>query len=279
MTDKAQSGDDLRITAAGWNKSIDAGDYYERVKRLGEGVTSQPFSIAPIKVRNNTGADRRAGEVVGIGSLLLDELTNNYMWFGSSSPTECEPFGVYIHATPNGKIGSVSVAGACKALVDINDECHRFANVADGEYVLQSDDTGPVRIIYAPAGTGEKTCLVAFSWDLPDCPACDNEGDEECRVTAKSFGLDRVANYNANAKQALAHAYGCLLWMDIDPCETDGTSPPETAGGTCVYQWSEDSEEWYLISDGCDEGYSCDGAPVEDGTYDGQTSEVDCSED
>src|SRR6185369_5297205 len=52
------------------------------------------------------------------------------------------------------------IAGACCAYVNVLDADDRYARVAASTYVLQSCAIGPVKILWKPTGTGEKTCAV-----------------------------------------------------------------------------------------------------------------------
>jgi len=46
--------------------------------------------------------------------------------------------------------------------VNVTDADNKRATSVEGEYVLQSGDDGPIEILFAPTGTGEKTCVVRF---------------------------------------------------------------------------------------------------------------------
>lgn len=126
-----------------------------------------PDSLKPrdpdmIKVKNTSGASRRRGEVLRISGKAIETVTDEHRWLLGVEPTDDGYFGILKEPAADTKLASIQVAGCCMALVNMTDETHKRATTVEGEYVLQSCSNGPLELMYAPTGTGEKTCLVKF---------------------------------------------------------------------------------------------------------------------
>jgi hypothetical protein len=160
-------------SAAAWNRHEDVSDWYHRNKARGEGGDPQDY-LPPtdvVQVRNDSGADRREGDVLEIDPTdgLLDRpLPRENLWFKGKTPNAQRPFGILLFpakhdATESNRgVTPLQVSGVCKAFVNITSAGHGFAIVQSGQYVLQSADAGPVEIIDKESGTGEKKCVVRF---------------------------------------------------------------------------------------------------------------------
>jgi hypothetical protein len=81
--------------------------------------------------------------------------------------------------------------------VNVTDANHGYATPASGEPVLQSAETGPIRILYKPAGTGEKTCAVLFA-------IAGQEKKRLCRFTLDAA----LAVSDASVEATIASQYG-----------------------------------------------------------------------
>lgn len=133
-------------------------------------ATRQNDQFVVIQVDNQTGDNRRAGEVVAPDYLTypLADLSNDYRYFGGKtfSTAMLNQFAILLEpmdtSTPRRFAPAVAL-GVCKAYVLVNDAAHRYARPpTDGTYVLQSCSDGPVRILYKQTGTGEKEAIVAI---------------------------------------------------------------------------------------------------------------------
>ena len=121
-----------------------------------------------VTVKNSSGADRRRGEIVGFTG--ASPLTNPAEpWLTGGSPLVGKMFGVLLNPIRSNAFGNrdCQIDGGCFALVTINDTNHTFAYPKSGTYVLESAPVGPVRILYKPSGTGEKTCFVQLNTPMP----------------------------------------------------------------------------------------------------------------
>ena len=127
-----------------------------------------------VRVRNDTGGDRRAGEVVGLGASILgtgEDYEPCSLWFQGETPADTHTvFGVLLEpcawkaAEEDRPVVRVQVSGICLAFV-------YFTTIGDmgcvpqiGSHVLQGE---PARVLYAvvtpPASTGEQLVPVLLS--------------------------------------------------------------------------------------------------------------------
>jgi hypothetical protein len=164
-TGKASAGDPFRPPPATiWNSMIDAGRAFSN-SQLGDG-SSQPIRPRPtdiIRIKNTSGAARRRGEILRIDGKAIDTVTAEHIWLTGVVTTADGYFGILRDPVQDTEIAPLQVDSACMALVEITDIAHKSANVTAGNYVLQSAESGPIDILFAPDGLGEKECAVRFS--------------------------------------------------------------------------------------------------------------------
>lgn len=151
-----------------WDAVKLVADVHKRTERLGEGDPRLRKHLPTnlVRVKNMTGADRRRGDVMELGAKLLDELTNEFLWFEGVAPSGTEKFGILRAALPDGKIsgpgGDLQVAGVCMAWVDVQDVSDTRAGVVAGEHVLVSGD-GPYKIMQEVSYPGEQELCVCLT--------------------------------------------------------------------------------------------------------------------
>jgi hypothetical protein len=164
MADKVAAGQPIPRSAALWNNIIDCTNDYTRRRALGE--PSQAFSEAiatdVVRVKNSTGDHVRLGEIMDLSDFLLTDVLRTSLWFDGDIPDGVRQFAIALQDIPSGAIDRAQVSGMCVALVNVTDENHGYAISVSGDVVLQSAAVGPIRIVYKPTGTGEKTCAVLF---------------------------------------------------------------------------------------------------------------------
>lgn len=144
-----------------WNHMVDAGEKYAASK-LGNPRKQDAFVRRTdiIKVRNDSGAARARGEIVGLDGLVTTAPDPLNIALKSDEPERGKPFGVLLYELPAGEIKEVQLAGVCIAIVTVGSTSHRFARVPiAGGYKLESAASGPCDLIWAPS-TGEKDCIV-----------------------------------------------------------------------------------------------------------------------
>ncbi len=71
------------------------------------------------------------------------------------------PFILLEPLKANGGLARAAIGGQAVCTVNISDTAHEYANPIPGDHTrMASDETGQVRIIHKPAGTGDKVCSV-----------------------------------------------------------------------------------------------------------------------
>ena len=163
---KASSGAKFRPPPATiWNNMVDAGRAWAngRLDQPGQ-ERIRPRETDLIKIRNDSGTARRRGEILRIKDTdrPLTDLVDEHIWLKGLEPTADGYFGILKDPAAIDGIEQLQVSGVCIALVDVTDETHTHAAAVATEYVLGSASSGPVEILYAPDGTGEKECVVRF---------------------------------------------------------------------------------------------------------------------
>lgn len=163
----ATEGAPIRHSAREANRQKEASDAYHARKRLGEPDPPQtpPLSTDVIKVRNATGTALRQGEIVELNGHALTVLDKLHPCFVAAVPDGTRPFAVMLEPLPNNAnaIGHAQIDGRCPALVNFTATTDKWAKVSNGLDVLQSSEAaGSVRVLHAPAATGEQLVWVKF---------------------------------------------------------------------------------------------------------------------
>ena len=164
MADKVSAGQPIPRSASLWNNIIGSANAFA-AQQLGQpgGRNTQPIPTDVVKIKNSSGSHIRLGEVLDISGFLLTNVLRDSLWFDGDEPDGTRPFAIALQDIPDGSIDRAQVSGVCVALVNVTDEDHGYAETRDGEIVLQSAATGPVRILYKPPGTAEALCAVVFA--------------------------------------------------------------------------------------------------------------------
>lgn len=234
---RKNQGDSLRYTAGDWNRHEDAADDYER-RALGEGGGEKhgKLSTGRIRIKNSSGADRRAGEILQVGDYLLTDIERRYPWFDADLHDGTDaPFAVLLEPIIDGEIGLAQIAGVCMALVNFAHASQQFARPDPaGTDVLKGEALGPVRILHKPTGTGELKCLVNLgdgrfeAWGFADDNAAVNVPGTVSVWEGPSGGSDTTVDCEAECissvgvvatkKVTLALMGNVLFSIPIDEC-------------------------------------------------------------
>jgi len=183
----------LVISAREWNRHCDASDYHQRRLNGEGGAGARPaYDTNTLVVKNNSGSNRRRGDILEFTGLEFTDLTEMLPWMVGGSPTLANGFGVLLGdittAVPD-NYGKCQVHGACLAYVNIGDADHKYAVVSASTYVLQSSIIGPARILFAPSGTGEKMCLVLLNDVVGECLVKNATGSDIAINSSGTFQL------------------------------------------------------------------------------------------
>jgi hypothetical protein len=169
-----QRGQPLRIPADDWNRIIDATRaHYEQMGRpapvAARGRHHPGAGLPGVWVRNDTGSDLPLFGVAGLGSPLItpDQHLAEWQHNPSFSVTAVDAglhgkglFVVVLEPLATGAIGRAILHGVTPVRVDVTDEEHGFATVAEGQAALMSAVEGPAQILWRAGGTGEQWALV-----------------------------------------------------------------------------------------------------------------------
>lgn len=203
MADTVTAGQPAPRSAATWNKILGAANDYASRQALGQAGAAAPGFLSPavIKVKNSSGAARRAGDVIQLDAALLTTLDAQHIWLDGVAPAAnlWRAFhGVFLRQTPNGSIGDCQVAGVCRAYVNINDTVHSRCDLKAAQYVLESCHAGPWEILWQSSGTGEKLCVVGIGPKRPSTGIAKLGGDlaagSPAAVTSATATLYRKAS-------------------------------------------------------------------------------------
>ena len=158
-------GQPIPRSAALWNNIIESATDYAQRKRLGvaSGSLSLPNPTDIVKIKNSSGSHIRLGEVLEISGSLLGDVKRTALWFDGDVPDTTRPFAIALQDIPEGAIDRAQCTGISVAWVNVLNILDNYAVVANGNVVLQSEDAGPLRIVYKPSGTGEKLCAVMLA--------------------------------------------------------------------------------------------------------------------
>jgi hypothetical protein len=161
-----RSGQRFKPSASDWNAFLDAAKAVQQLQPWAQG--RQTAAGATVLVKNTSGGDVAAGEVLGIADVVIDPADNlrefqNCPAVVGVTPVSPDHSGrVVVMTTPaaNGAFGHGVIAEMAVAKVVISDATHRFADIDGSTRVLRSAAGGPIALLWVQAGTGTKWALV-----------------------------------------------------------------------------------------------------------------------
>lgn len=168
---KVRPGQRLRrVSAEQWNGFVDAARAAGERDMGGQDEALGGYTPGVVlRVLNDSGGNLDQFAVVALGVPIVAHSAETELEafakpsFTGTAPTAStgSAFGVLQEPLPDGAIGRAMVAGVTWVLVDVTDAAHAFAAAADAVMdKLTSHATTGVRVLYKPAGTGDKWCLV-----------------------------------------------------------------------------------------------------------------------
>ena len=167
---KVKSGDPLAFPAATFNAFVDAARAHQAGQRSinGEGTRSVGH-ITTVNVQNASGSDVGRFGVLGIDGPAIGPEQNLAEFQGRPTLKGVTPvagthngtFVVLLDPVGDGRIGRGCAAGVTVAKIDVADESHTHADIANGVTAhLASGTSGAARILWKESGTGEKWALL-----------------------------------------------------------------------------------------------------------------------
>lgn len=160
---KPQAGQIFIPSASLTRDTIDVvNDYKKHEIRKPNDPNRAPVPTDLVVIKNASGAARRRGEILEITGIAETTARRDARWFTGGSPTPglTKRYVVLSNETPNNGFDEAQVSGMAWALVNITSTSHNRCTITASTYVLQSDEDGPIEIVYQPSGTGEKECWV-----------------------------------------------------------------------------------------------------------------------
>jgi len=185
---KVQSGDKLKIPAETFNTFIDTARAFRADQ---QNLVANPRPVLRdrdvVLVKNQSGADRKRFDVLGIDDALitptdnLDEFKNRVAFTGVSpvAPDHQHKFVVLLGPLADGQIGPAAVSGAVQARVFVNsaddpycdivekktvggEDCYLGTGPSGAQILWMQDDAEPETIVWAIIRLGDTTNLTPF---------------------------------------------------------------------------------------------------------------------
>lgn len=125
----------------------------------------------PVDIKNLSGAARAVGDVLVLGTPVLDPNTTPEVLLQrpifnaakSTSPVDdLAKACVVTRGGPSDEILEAAIAGGVWAFVNVTSAAHGYANCESGQARFTSDAMDGFPIIFKPAGTGVKKCFVTL---------------------------------------------------------------------------------------------------------------------
>jgi len=165
---KRSSGEKFKAPPAViWNNMVEAGRAWAD-DQLSSGVPERPRprQTDVIKVRNETGANRAKGEVVGFDGFVLTDLDADSIWLKAAATKRGRHFAVLKHPVSTDEVVEAQMSGVCVGRVNVTNLAHRAARLpSDGTYILQSSFSGPIDLLWTPEETGTVDCAINIRRD------------------------------------------------------------------------------------------------------------------
>lgn len=171
MLSRKQSGDPLKIDADGHNAMVDAAEYHQRRKRLGEGGTNfNAVRGTVVQVKNGSSGAVPAGGVLGISGLAIqptanfDHFARQPMFTGVAPQIETHggKFAIAQEPIPQNAFGACVISGETFAKVNLVDVDDVMCGITDDSTAKLTSGMGLCRILAIPSGasTGDNWCWV-----------------------------------------------------------------------------------------------------------------------
>jgi len=154
---KVRTGDPLIIPAGTYNNFIDAARDFQQRQQNAVQVPQMAAGSETILVRNDSGSDLPRFSVLGIDGILFEPAVD----LEPTQDNHKSKFVILAEPIRSTALGRAYITGMCCVQVNVSDESHNFADVAEGQSgYLQTDTAGSAIILWKESGTGIKWALV-----------------------------------------------------------------------------------------------------------------------
>lgn len=219
---KAQRGSVGDRSARRTNDLSEVAVAYKRTQR--GIVPSRGFTSADtVLVLNESGATQATGAVMHITGCAITPSDDAEVVYDSPVLTVDVPSGdnigtgvvvVLLEPLADGQVGAAAIDGACFAQVSVSDADHDYAvEIASDATKFESASSGNVRILYKPAGTGVKWCVVRLS----------GSGGSGSWKWAKITAVG-TSTFSAKLLDSAGKVYGDTLTVSIAACTSNGVT-------------------------------------------------------
>ncbi|MFH1267796.1 MAG: hypothetical protein ABIK89_18930, partial [Planctomycetota bacterium] len=269
---KVRPGEPFEPSAELQHATVDAIRYVRELQNSGgAGVGSHAFNTGVALVKNNSGADRQRFDVLGIDDVFPQPVAKPNAFKEGPVLVGITPdrdmhrgrFAVLLAPAKAGAIVPATVAGVSVAKVDVQDECHWFAEIKDGDAgslvsvgsgcscpeesgsttSTTPAPTGSAIILWKEPGLGIKWAVIRFS----------HTGEAKICTTSSTTTTSTTTTSTT----------------------TSTTTTPPPCSGDCRYIWSDSTKTWSLDSSTCLSGCSCT-EPQFCGSFDGECTRTNC---
>jgi hypothetical protein len=253
LFDHVKAGDPVRLRAPVWNSLLDAAK--ARQGEVGFGAESRPGRDI-VLVKNTSGADRERFDILGVDAPVFTpaesaESFKNQVALKGITPTAADHVGRFVVLLEPAKASAIVpglLAGVSAVHVNVTDEDHAFADVADGQCgYLASGTTGAAQILWKETGTGVKWAVVRvgpayrrgcwarlvseasggggyYSWKML-------EDDAETPVDPPVTGTDNAKEVNGTTGIPTGETDGTVVWLERDAADDEWRFAYEPGGG------------------------------------------------
>jgi hypothetical protein len=253
LFDHVKAGDPVRLRAPVWNALLDAAA--ARQGEVGFGTESRPGRDV-VFVKNTSGADRERFDILGIDAPIFtpsdnEESFKNQVALKGVTPTAADHtgrFAVLMEPAKSGAVVPALLASISAVHVNVTDEDHAFADVADGQCGhLASGTTGAAQILWKEAGTGVKWAVVRVGlpyrrgcWARLTSEAIGKPGyyswkmledNAETPVAPPVTGTDSAKEVNGTTGIPTGETDGTVVWLERDAADDEWRFAYEPGGG------------------------------------------------
>lgn len=150
------------------NNLVDMLDWWKRMVRGSpQRALPSPIPTDTIKVKNISGADRSAGQVLELGTHLWTDVDRRNIGFNADTISHIvgRSYCVLPRPIPAGEIDDAHISGVCVAKVNIISTSDRYAFVEVSSNVLKSGKSGQFKLLGPVTATGQQSVAVTFADD------------------------------------------------------------------------------------------------------------------